>query len=361
MLGRSGPWIAVVGLFAFMGVASFAQRGDDDLRAGLQRYVDRMRVRPDRAEGARTPLWDGRDGSAMEVYRTAMLAKPAVAATDAAASRAAWAPVWDLLHEAACCRQRGARTGKEIAWGDLLEITRIEWAARLAEGDAEGAVVCWLDGAVAWRDINDGNRDLCSLVPIADDALRTLPSGALRKLAEGLVRLEADAAAWDPEAAVPREIAALLSGRRFSSDAASARWTWRQRSRAWATGFDAERWELEQCAQLVGALPLLQPVDATFAGREAQRASFEAARPKAPNSRADQLGAWVLGRETTARWQVAQIRLLRLAIAFHLREPLPELTDPFADAPLRAVADEHSAAFRSAGAGYAIERFATRR
>ena len=60
--------------------------------------------------------------------------------------------------------------------------------------------------------------------------------------------------------------------------------------------------------------------------------------------------------EQSYRATAVRLRLLRLAVAFHLDDPLPSLRDPLGDTMLRVTIDGDEASFASAGGESRIAR-----
>ncbi len=57
---------------------------------------------------------------------------------------------------------------------------------------------------------------------------------------------------------------------------------------------------------------------------------------------------WRIGQEQSQRQVLAQLRMLQLALAFHRRQPLPALIDPYTGEPLSIELDGDTAEFRAA-------------
>jgi hypothetical protein len=135
----------------------------------------------------------------------------------------------------------------------------------------------------------------------SDERLRALPPGALRTFAAALQR-------WD-EAVSPASCSAA------SECAIVVRRAPASRSPRAAA-----------CERYVDAVRALPPETATWAVRERALAAAAALLPD--------IGAPLDAVERSRRATCAEVRLLRMAIAHHLDEPLPALPDPLDDGPL---------------------------
>lgn len=361
MGSRVGIGLMIGGIIAFMGVASLTARADDDLRARMGAFVAAVGSRVDPGGSPRSPLFDEPvDGTAAERYAEAKRLLPGGnPAEDYGARRAAYAPVLAMLHEAANCRMLGP--GFAVGERDMRAFQAIveqELAACRAAGDPMGAVSCWLDGAAMAYDLGGASQLAIGWVRQVEDAwLAAFSAPALRLLARGLERLESRIAPIaDGDAIAAREISRLLSGRRSPRSDGSLRAS----ARAWRSGFEVVS-ELEAFDELLAAMPVVAAMAPTVAGRDRQWAAFARVFHSRTGTQAAAVARWMQEGERVAREAIARVRMLRLAVGFHLREPLPELADPFADAPLHVDVVGDSATIRCAGSFRDNPRVATRR
>lgn len=186
-----------------------------------------------------------------------------------------------------------------------------------------------------------------------DERLLALDPAALQQLAAALARLDANAPlVGDPALALANHVQDLL--------ARSHRTTLRGRLGAWRHGFDPRERELAAADELLAALPVLQSDTVDWASRELQwQRFFGAARSGT--------GAWLLRalggmrqHEVALRRDLAQLRLLRLAIAWRLGESLPDLLDPFTLTTMLVEQRGEAATFRSPSTQPGLVRHATR-
>jgi hypothetical protein len=253
--------------------------------------------------------------------------------------------------------------GLEVASGDvaaLQDVLRFASDEALKRGDGETAVCAWLDearmacdGLLRWPNAylsSHWNR----WSPVA---LAGLDTAALRLLAAGLERLEAQ---------LPRhcDVASQLAG--------SARyWLDKGRShhselgecmRAWRRGFDVRAEALATCEMLLATLPAMSPPANDWPARERQWHAFLDAPIERCAGDALMWMAMLWDHDEPRRFAaLARLRLLRLAVAFTLGDELPALADPFAAAPLQVEIDGDEATFRSASSDPVLMQRAVRR
>ncbi len=253
--------------------------------------------------------------------------------------------------------------GLEIAAGDaaaLQGVLRFAGEEARKRGDGEATVCAWLDEA---RMACDGlrrwpNVDLTShwdrWNPVA---LAGLDTAALRLLAAGLERLEAQ---------LPRhcDVASQLAGsaRYWLDKGHSHPSDLGERMRAWRRGFDVRAEALATCEMLLATLPAMSPPANDWPARERQWHAFLDAPIERCAGDALMWMAMLWDHDEPRRFAaLARLRLLRLAVAFTLGDELPALADPFAAAPLQVEIDGNEATFRSASSDPVLIQRAVRR
>jgi hypothetical protein len=357
-----------------MGVASFCNReGGEDVRARLVQVVARAKERLAERNRDREPAWgEAKDGSAHDLYAAASrMLLPAstrgqwdfaterwiengpVTAERCDELRRQWAPAVALLSEGA--HRRDARVDGQKADAIRLGwILTAEFVSRLGEGATTAAVQLWLDGFTFTRD-----RSLpWPWLPLwTDERVRSLPEADLDLLAAGLTRLDR----WlerplDAEWCLATWMAPLLDG-----SWASAGYPTQQRLAAWRQGFDAQRWHLEAFDELLQITAVLSPAASDGAARQEQWRAYKAAPRLRATSWSESADRAVAFCERSQNLELTRLRLLRLAVAFHRRAPLPDLADPFGAGALEVRLDGDTAVFRSAGSFAERQRCATRR
>lgn len=355
-----------------MGVASFCARADGgDVRARLVQLVARSTARVEARDRDREAAWgETKDGSAYDFYAKATRLLPAstngtwdaetgqwiengapVTAERRAELRGQWAPAVALLGEGA--HSRDARANGHLDRIRLTWIVALECSSRLDEGATIAAVQLWLDGFTFARDAGAMSSSPM-FVQWTDERLRSLPAEALDLIGAGLERLEARLATMpDPERPIANAATPLFDG----SFAPSVR----RRLAAWRQGFDVQQQEIEALGELLEAVAVLTPACADEAARSEQWRAFRAAPRRCTTWSSGNAEFWIQNVEQWQRQDLARLRLLRLAVAFHRGAPLPELADPFAAGVIEVRLDGDSAVFRSAGSFPGRERGATRR
>ncbi|MBL8752474.1 MAG: hypothetical protein JNK15_04155, partial [Planctomycetes bacterium] len=262
------------------------------------------------------------------------------------AARSALAPIVALA-------QRLAHNGARVQWetGAVAGILRIAQADAWDRGAASEAVGYWLDEARMWRDGRfDGSKwPRSSVWP--DDRVRRLDVAAARLLAAGLERLDAT---WPPHTDVVRFMAKHARGTLEGGWSAG-------RLRALRHGFfDPADAELAACDALIAGLPRMQPPRSGLVARMQQWGEWATHDGDwswtAVGAQVDQLRL----RESSHLLGITEVRLLRLALAFRLGEPLPELVDPISGGPFDVRIEGNVASFRSTANGDEQVRWAER-
>jgi hypothetical protein len=124
--------------------------------------------------------------------------------------------------------------------------------------------------------------------------------------------------------------------------------------------FDAVDAELAACDELIQELPMMQTPAVGVLARARQWSEWSSARHDWTWT---YVGDWVSQlqmRESSHLFGLSELRLLRLALAFELGEPLPDLVDPVAGGPFDVRIDGNVASFRSSANVDAV-RWAERR
>ncbi len=367
---------AVTLLLGGMAVSSWMERGASGLRERLQRFVAEVDAQELAVDHHHDAVWgETHEGSAFAHYDTAarlqrlcsnfcwndargiaMVDNQELLGEEFAARRAQWRPVVEAVAAGAHARDRsplGVNLSMPLAWG-----LRAETCARLAGGESLAAVQLWLDVLTMHADLDPtgffGWGMAGHWISVWDDARLTgLSPDACALLDAGVGRLEARVdVTSSPTGAIAASLRPLLDG-----TSAGRGWSLRERLWAWKSGMNPERRHLEGLAELVSAAPLLLPAATSFAAREEQWRKF-VAMPR-PNGTygSSHVDERLRNGEKVRRGVLTRLRLLRLAIAFHAGAQLPELADPFADAPLRVTGDDERVLLRSAGG---IERYVHR-
>jgi hypothetical protein len=327
------------------------------------------------------PLWGAaRIGSAAPHYRTALQQARSLAqehhealvaslrrtgaqlCTEMPGLRRAWQPMLDELEQGAHATEHGWPTPQTVAELDQINLLDARWLANAAmfesrarrhEGDQLGAVGITLDAATFARDFVQrsvliqrmiGGAALAIVIKEAwhAAALHELGPEALRRLGNGLERLDQEL----PEALDLRdEMLFLITAVQRAEPTAA----WLPTPH-WRYGFSS-RWMLAdavvQTAQAVDELTraaeLRWPQRQALIEQEFQ-ALLNTGNPAlatiTPNYQAAERG-W---RET-----IAELRLLRMAVAFELGFDLPPLRDPLGNGPLEVQRDAAQVVVRSAG------------
>ncbi|MCA8963494.1 MAG: hypothetical protein KDC48_01330 [Planctomycetes bacterium] len=359
---------AVTLLLGGMAASSWTQRGVIGLRQQLQQFVAEVdaqelatqcrhdavwgetreqRARPHYQAAARLQeacsrfCWNDAKGAAMADNRE-------LTGDELAALREQWRPVCEAVGEGAHSRDRTLLGGPfpwmQLGWGVSAEVR-----ARLAEGEELAAVQLWLDVMTMRADLEESSSGFFwagHLIDLWDDARLAKLGDAARALLDGGLQLlehRVDVTP-SPTQTIAAYLRPLLDGSR-----ARRGWSLRERLWAWQSCMDPEHRHLEGFDELIAAAPLLAPPATSFSARQAQWAQFDAS-PRSMSTyvscRADE---GIRDLEKIRRGTLTSMRLLRLAIAFHAGAELPELLDPFADAPLRASGDDERMLLVSAG------------
>lgn len=351
-------------VLAGMVASSLLTQRDEGLRTRLQRFVEEH-ARPAAAVRARTPLHgEPHGGDAFVFYAAADKqwrgasrafggwSRPDL---DMATREAVWTaiePIVATLRVGAMATTGARESGRGCHWfepRDLLRFARRRAAARIEWTEV---VQLWLDEQALLRDFG-WLPDDSSFAAWTASELSRLPAAAAAELDVGLARLDADLALLpDPATSL-----AWSAGDALRAGGASLR----NRLLSWSSGFDPGRHELLGIEELIDALPALLPAAASWPQRSRQWQRFVSQVGSVQ-------GRYVLGWaqhqqwEENQRWRaLARVRLLRLALAFTMGEPLPSLADPFAEGPLQNERDGDVATFRSAASPQVLEVRALRR
>lgn len=321
----------------------------------------------------RPAIWgDTAAGSAFEHYeRAAKLAepfddrddvRPLLELDDPAIacerSRDAWLPIVDALRAGArCADHRFPRADRRFGCANLLtyrraaNLTLLEARARRAEGRNVDAAHLTLDVmAMGAACVQDGvliNQMVgAALVSIAvdawpDDALRAAGVEALQALRDGLARVDARLPATLDLDAELREMADALLAVPDQEDWCGVG--------SWRYGFST-RWMVADAflAMADGAERMRSCRGAPWPTRQAAFAA-EIDRLRAmDNSAALVIAPNLESCELQLRWNLANLRLLRLAVQLHLREPFT-LPDPLGEGSLAVTPRDDDFELSSAG------------
>jgi hypothetical protein len=186
-----------------------------------------------------------------------------------------------------------------------------------------------------------------------DDRVTCLDAAALRQLASAIAHVDAKGSlSVDAPSALVNWLAPLLDR--------PAPTNLRRRLTAWRHGFDTHERELVAADELLAALPELADGDCVWDVREQQWQRFFAAVRSGAGALLPRYLDGLREEERSLRRELAQLRLLRLCIAWRLGEPLPAVLDPFTLTPFVVEANGDAATFRSPSTQPDLVRGATR-
>lgn len=187
----------------------------------------------------------------------------------------------------------------------------------------------------------------------SDERVTCLDVAALRLLGSALAHIDAKASlVANPPMALANWVEPLLVRPRPTS--------LRRRLDAWRHGFDAHERELVAAEELLAALPELAVGHGDWAMREQQWERFFAAVSSGSRSILPRALVGLRQHECSLRRDLAQLRLLRLCIAWRLGEPRPAVLDPFTLTPFVVETNGDAATFRSPSTQPDLVRGATR-
>ncbi len=258
---------------------------------------------------------------------------------------------------------------------DLVNAATIEARRRVAVGDGIGAVALLLDAAtfavdlqgsplVVDQTIAGALLQLAAGELLRDSELQRLDAAALDLLGTGLRLLDERCRVTVDGAGEALLLARSLLGQDAPVGGlppaaldrkATSGWHYAW-SRRWAAA-DAVLLIVEACEQIRRAATL------PWSQRQARLRELEAGLAAQPNAMVRTFAANGSGVERTLRLAATQLRLLRLAVAFHAGGELPVLADPLGDGTLVTIRRDGGAVFRSAGGtdDMPLERSATGR
>lgn len=187
----------------------------------------------------------------------------------------------------------------------------------------------------------------------SDERVTCLDVAALRLLGSALAHIDAKASlVANPPMALANWVEPLLVRPRPTSI--------RRRLAAWRHGFDAHERELVAADELLAALPELAAGDCVWDVREQQWQRFFAAVRSGAGASLPRSLEGLPQHERSLRRDLAQLRLLRLCLAWRLGEPLPAVLDPFTLTPFVVETNGDAATFRSPSTQPDLVRSATR-
>lgn len=229
-------------------------------------------------------------------------------------------------------------TGRHVDAARLRNLCEAECMLRWSEGRVDEAVEAWLAGVQFLLDV-EAVQWLQS-VPFTDADLAALPPAVRSTLAAGLARADARLATIvDPRAELADFTLPLCDGSYRLWD-----WDARELVRAWRFGFDPAAQHLLGLQELFAAMPSAGAADATGEQREAEWARVKPAM--------DTWLSWYVHEithehEQARRRVCARFRMVRLALAFHAREEMPVVVDPWNGDPFEVVVDGDTATMRA--------------
>jgi hypothetical protein len=359
---RVGIAAAIATIVVAMGVASAtAPLGDDGVRARVARHVAAIDARINARGSTREVAWgEATEGSAFDRYAAAareLQRVPLLAWNGHAFSRNN-----EVVEEAAARTQRerravglthltaGARCA-EVRWSSpvrdpnaaVVHAAMVETALRLRDSDDVGAVRLWLD-AFAYALDTDHSFGTSTLIWQWSEAeLHRVGVEAGSLLDEGCRRFDTRLSTSVPVDEVVAEMARPV----LDGDYARDGWHWREVTASWRHGFSADDRHLAAFAEWFERGPWLAKSSTVGKQRVAQWAASVAGWPGGSfllhigldNARARELGR---------RFLVTHLRMLRLALAWQHRQPLPDVVDPFTGEPFAMTRDGDTAMWISA-------------
>jgi hypothetical protein len=270
---------------------------------------------------------------------------------DAHEQRAVLRPCLEPIVQALRRAAGGRGSARELgAWSSrVLQVAFLEAGDRAAWSEQ---VEIWL----VMRAVRERPR-LPSFAPVSpfwtEQSFTSLDAAALRLLASALAHVDANTALTaDPPMALANWVEPLLVRPRPTSI--------RRRLAAWRHGFDTHERELVAAGELLAALPELADGDCVWDVREQQWQRFFAAVRSGAGATLPRSLEGLRQHERSLRRDLAQLRLLRLCIAWQLGEPLPAVLDPFTLTPFVVETNGDAATFRSPSTQPDLVRGATR-
>lgn len=263
-----------------------------------------------------------------------------------AALRTSVDPIVQVLRRAAGGRGSGRDHG---VWSRVLQVAFLEAGDRAAWSEQ---VELWLVmRSLLERPKHPGFHPAATFW--SDDRVTCLDAVAVRQLASALAHVDAKTVlAWDPPWVLSNWVQQLLTRQPTTSV--------RRRLAAWRHGFNTRERELVAADELLAALPELAEGDCDWVTREQQWQRFLGAVRSGAGASLPRSLDGLRQHELAFRRDLAQLRLLRLCLAWRLGEPLPAVLDPFTLTPFVVEANGDAATFRSPSTQPGLVRGATR-
>lgn len=232
-------------------------------------------------------------------------------------------------------------------------------ARHTAQEDPQAAAEVLVDGLAAAVDLASAGIGVERIVgqkvaldvigDFDDDLLGAIGREPLQRLGRALEDVGSALSVSDDflERELAHKIVYLLEDRDLRADDLGVHrmWTWRH-------GFSLRSYAIAQvCDQLElvrASRHAADPRTSTWPKREATLRQLGAELARLPRDYLSMPDTTEI--ERTSRRASAALGQLRLAVAFHLRDPLPELPDPLGEGPIRVEIDGDAASFRSADA-----------
>jgi hypothetical protein len=278
--------------------------------------------------------------------------------------RERWRPALAALRAAAHCTDaRPPRPAPTQPGHGILNLLTVRWlvnmavlesrACRLA-GDHAEAVAWSLDAAAMAADLTRDGLLINQMIAIAavqiatveawpEHALRQLDAPALERLATGLERLDAalpQAVDWHSE------LAFFWAWLQSPHEPGDEQWL----TRSWRYGFSMRWMVADAYLQMTTTYDrLAAAVRSPWPQREALMQAEIAALVPTSNPALSCMVPNLTSAEQNLREVVAQVRMLRMAIALHRGLDAAALPDPLGDGALEVVPDANGVTFRSAG------------
>jgi hypothetical protein len=247
-----------------------------------------------------------------------------------------------LAHLVAGARCRDARPRCLDAYSfGIASAVMVEVALRLRDGDDLGGVRLWLDAFTFQLDVDRSQIQALSSQWRGEEP-RRLDAAAAEVLSEGCRRLDQRLMEFVPlDETVVAWMRPVLDGD-YTRD-----WGWRDMAASWRHGFEPDDRHLAEFAAWLDRGPKLAAFAPTGRAREAQ---WRATWPElATGSHLMAIGLdQAYEGEQERRAVVTELRMLRLALAWQHRQPLPDVVDPFTGEPFAMTRDGDIAMWISA-------------
>ncbi len=251
--------------------------------------------------------------------------------------------------------------GAAPAMYDLLDAHRallLMARVKVAAGDPVAAVQCWLDGLACGVDLTAGETPLDQALgavlveqvvdAVLDDLLKAADPTLLTSFAAALAAADR---ALDVECHwVASVVVHMVQFLRDTADPRPEDIGLRSPLLAWRHGFSLRRSGIARAVDLVALVQRFERESTAGEPWPSRRARLQLVVDEDRATNRDMMFPPLtssIEREELRRGASARLRLLRLAVAFHLGNDLPRLADPMAATTLTAVVSGDRATFTS--------------